>query len=74
MDTFCYDIIDELEYLSGERVDKALSILVDSLSRSYIQKIIKEDVVQVNDKPVKASYRLSSEDTIRFELLSLIHI
>lgn len=68
MDTFCYDIIDELEYLSGERVDKALSILVDSLSRSYIQKIIKEDAVQVNDKPVKASYRLSSEDTIRFEL------
>jgi len=68
MDTFRFEITEELEELSGERIDKALSVLVDSVSRSYLQKLIRENAVYVNDAPVKANYRLRSEDRVCFEL------
>jgi len=45
-----------------------MSILIDSLSRSFIQKMMKEEKVLVNGKPVKANYRLKTEDEICFEL------
>ncbi len=68
MDTFRFEITDELEYLQGERIDKALSVLVDSISRSFVQKLIREGAVLVGDKPVKANYRLHVEDVVCFEL------
>ena len=37
-----------------ERVDKLLSMLLDSLSRSYIQKLLSEGMVTVNGKRAKA--------------------
>lgn len=54
--------IDELQ--SGSRVDKFLSEQLEDLSRSYIQKLIKEGNVNVNGKPVKANYRLNEEDRL----------
>ena len=68
MDTFRFEITDELEYLQGERIDKALSVLVDSISRSFVQNLIREGAVLVGDKPVKANYRLHVEDVVCFEL------
>ena len=63
MDEFCFEITEELE---DERVDKCLSALIDSLSRSYIQKMVKEGRVSVNGKPVKGSYRVKSDDCVTF--------
>lgn len=68
MDTFRFEITDELEYLQGERIDKALSVLVDSVSRSFVQKLIREGAVFVGEKPIKANYRLRIDDVVSFEL------
>lgn len=65
MDLFRFLITEEME---EERIDKCISLLMDSLSRSYIQKLIKEDAVTVNGKAVKGSYRVKSDDEICFML------
>lgn len=65
MDMFRFEITEELE---DERIDKCLSALIDSLSRSYIQKMIKENGVIVNGMAVKGSYRVRAEDVVAFEL------
>ena len=65
MERFTFEITEEYENL---RIDKCLSGLVDSLSRSYIQKIIKEGAVYVNGISVKASYKVAEEDVVEFEL------
>lgn len=65
MDTFRFQIAEEME---EERIDKCMSMLIDSLSRSYIQKLIKEEAVTVNGKPVKGSYRVKTDDEVAFML------
>ena len=65
MDHFCFEIEEELE---GERIDKYLSSLIDSLSRSFIQKMIKEEGVFVNGCAVKGSYRVKTDDHVEFTL------
>lgn len=65
MDKFSFLIQEELV---DERIDKCLSVLVDTLSRSYIQKLIKEGQVLVNNQVVKANYRTKAEDEICFYL------
>lgn len=65
MDLFKFIITEELE---GERIDKCVSMLVDSLSRSYIQKLIKDGALQVNGQVVKGSYKVACDDEVRFEL------
>ncbi len=61
MEEFWFQITEEME---EERIDKCISMLIDSLSRSYIQKLIKEEAVSVNGKPVKSSYRAKVEDEV----------
>lgn len=51
-----------------ERLDKSISGAVPNLSRSYIQKCIKEGLVLVNGKPCKANYRLRVEDEVAFQI------
>ncbi len=63
MDEFRFQITEELEDL---RIDKCMSMLIDSLSRSFIQKLIKEDAVWVNGKPVKGSYKVKTDDDVLF--------
>lgn len=65
MKEFTYKIPSEEE---DERIDKWISNALESLSRSYIQKLIKEDMVFVNGKPQKASYRVKEDDEIRFQI------
>lgn len=65
MDEFRFQITEELE---DERIDKCISMLIDSLSRSYIQKLIKEEAVAVNGSPVKGSYRVKTDDEVAFYL------
>ena len=56
MDRFCFEITEEME---DERIDKCLTLLMDSLSRSFIQKMIREGAVMVNGVPVKGRDRKS---------------
>ena len=65
MDRFCFEITENED---GERIDKCLATLIDSLSRSYIQRLIKDEAVRVNGCPVKGSYRVKQEDQLEFEL------
>lgn len=55
-------LIDEEQ--EDERIDKVLGILMESQSRSYIQKLIKEGNVLVNGKGVKASYPVKADDDV----------
>lgn len=63
MNEYKFVISEELE---DERIDKCLQVLIDSLSRSYIQKMIKDGNLLVNGKSVKSSYSVKAEDTIVF--------
>ena len=65
MDEFRFQITEEYE---GERIDKCMVMLLDSLSRSYIQKLIKEKQVLVNGSPVKSSYQVQTDDEVEFSL------
>lgn len=49
-----------------ERLDKWISSALPNLSRTYIQKCIKDNGVSVNGKPQKAGYRLRVDDEIVF--------
>lgn len=48
----------------GVRLDKALSILLESTSRSKIQQYIDNSLVLVNSKVEKASFKLKENDEI----------
>lgn len=66
MQDFHFLITEEYE---NERLDKVLSELTDdTVSRSYLQKIIKDNQVYVNDKARKASYRLKIDDYVSFTI------
>ena len=45
MEELRFQIADEME---DERLDKCMSLLVENLSRSFIQKLIKDGNVLVN--------------------------
>lgn len=53
---------------SGERIDKFLSEELDSLSRSYIQKLVKDGEVRVNGNAVKANYKVNINDSIEVNI------
>lgn len=66
MQEFHFLITEEYE---NERLDKVLGELTDdTVSRTYLQKLIKEEQVFVNDRPQKSSYRLKVEDYIWFTI------
>ena len=48
----------------GERLDKYLSLIYPDISRSFFQKLIKDQMVTINDKPEKASYKVCVEDMV----------
>lgn len=64
MEKLCFEITEEQK---DERIDRFLAQL-QSLSRSYIQKMMKEEAVKVNGLPVKGSYRVKIDDLVEFML------
>lgn len=52
---------------SGQRIDQYLSRQMEEISRSQIQKMLKEQSIKVSGKPVKSNYRLISGDSIQVE-------
>lgn len=53
---------------AGIRIDRYLSDQCPDMSRSYLQKILKDGGVQVNDKSVKSNYKVAVGDRIRLEV------
>ena len=51
-----------------ERIDKFLSRELTELSRSYIQKLLKEEYILVNGRTVKANHKLSAGDAVEVEI------
>ncbi len=49
---------------ADQRIDSYLSTQMEDLSRSYIQKLIKNGGVQVQERSVKANYRVQMNDRI----------
>lgn len=58
---YYYTITEEQE---GQRIDQFLAGEMKEQSRSYIQKLIKEGRVLLNDREAKASSRLRADDQI----------
>ena len=61
-------IIYVTEETGGDRIDRFLAEQCEELSRSFLQKLLKSECVSVNDRPVKASYKVSEGDRITFEV------
>lgn len=63
MEEYQIDIDTENENI-GARIDKYLSDELNHCSRSYVQKLLEAGSIKVNDKVVKANYKLKSGDSI----------
>lgn len=62
------DAVFLIEQQEGMRIDKVLAKLQPDMSRSYLQKMIKEENVTVNHKVVKANYKVEKGDKIVFHI------
>lgn len=49
---------------AGKRIDGLLSDKVESFTRSHIQKLIADDMVLINSKPVSKSYKVLEGDLV----------
>lgn len=56
------------EEMEEERIDKCLHELYTSLSRTYIQKLLSEGNITVNNRAVKSNYKVKAEDEIKVVL------
>ncbi|MDD3205036.1 MAG: RluA family pseudouridine synthase [Lachnospiraceae bacterium] len=65
MQSICIEVSAEYE---NERIDKYIAASRDDLSRSFIQKLLNGEQISVNDKKVKANYRVKSRDCITFDI------
>ena len=52
---------------NGERLDKAIALLNQELSRSYITKLLKDGKILVNGKVEKPSFKVKENDEIFIE-------
>lgn len=62
-----YDFI-VAEDEAGERLDKLASALMPDQSRSYLQKLLKEGQILLNDSPARASVRVKEGDALHIVL------
>lgn len=53
--------------LAGLRLDKALSLILEDVSRSKVQSYLENGYILVNQKKEKASYKLCENDVITIE-------
>ncbi len=65
--------METLEFLTGkdekaERIDRYLAERCPDFSRSYLQKLLKDQAVSVNGRPVKANYKIQPKDCILLEI------
>lgn len=60
-----YETYEVLQEQEGERLDKYLSTLYPQLSRSFFQKLIKDESCTVNGKAQKSNYRMCEGDLVK---------
>lgn len=53
---------------AGVRIDRVISEEYPDYSRSYLQKLLKDQQIMVNDKTVKSSYKIQTGDFIQIIL------
>ncbi len=53
---------------SGIRIDKYIAENQDELTRSYIQKLIQDGNIVVDNRPVKANYKVSTAECVSITL------
>ncbi len=61
--------MDEIKFLvdtsdENKRIDSYLTEKVDGYSRTYMQKLIDDNHVRVNDKEIKSNYKLKEGDVV----------
>ena len=56
---------------SGVRIDRYLADVCPDFSRSYLQKLLKEQMVSVNGKAVRANYKTQTGDEIMLQVPDL---
>lgn len=61
------NFIVDAEY-QDERIDKYLSLMMPDQSRSYLQKLIRQEAVFVDLKPVKSNYKVSDGQVVEMHL------
>lgn len=49
---------------AGIRIDRYLSDNLEEISRSYLQKLLKEKHITVNEKEIKANYKVQEGDVV----------
>ncbi|MDY2937527.1 MAG: RluA family pseudouridine synthase [Fusicatenibacter sp.] len=54
--------------MAGYRIDKFLAEMMNDYSRSFLQKLLRDEKVFVNQKPVKTSYKISSGEEVEVRL------
>nr|MBQ8252428.1 RluA family pseudouridine synthase [Lachnospiraceae bacterium] len=59
-------VLDVTSDMEDERIDKVLSAYMDTLSRSFLQKLLKEGSVFADGKSVKANYKVREGQRIEF--------
>jgi len=52
----------------GKRIDKYLAEKFEDLSRSFIQKLIREAKIKVNNSEIDKSYKISSGDFLKIQV------
>ena len=65
METVRYDVTTE--YV-GMRLDRFLTEMDSEHTRSFLQKVITDGGVLVNDKPAKANYKLRLDDVVELDI------
>lgn len=71
MDTFELQITAEE---NGTRLDSFLAETLEEISRSYLQKLIGEQLIQVNQQSVKANYKIKTGDTLQITIPDAVPI
>ncbi|MCR5222814.1 MAG: RluA family pseudouridine synthase [Lachnospiraceae bacterium] len=56
------------EQYEQERIDKCICAQYDDLSRSYVQRLVKEGAVLYNGNPCKVNQKVSAKDEIMIDL------
>lgn len=59
---------------AGIRIDRYLSDQCSQVSRSYLQKLLKEEAVLVNEKPVKSNYKVGALDMIQLAIPEAVEL
>ena len=65
MKHYLFNVEEDFE---GERVDRLLPSLLEGVSRSYLQKVIKDGGLKVNDKSAKSSLKVKEGDVLELDL------